>query len=202
MIVVGLTGGIGSGKSSVSARLAERGAVIIDADAIVRELQRAGQPLFEKMVEHFGPEIVGPDGELDRPAIARMVFGDPEKVKELNRLTHPAVQEEMARRLAEAAGTDAIVVMDIPLLTSKREGMGHVIVVDTPVETAVERLVAQRGLDEADARARIANQISREERLALADFVIDNGGDLDQLEAEVDRCWEWLQSLEHAPAPS
>lgn len=202
MIVVGLTGGIGSGKSSVSSRLAERGAVVIDADAIVRELQRAGEPLFEKMVEHFGSDIVGTDGELDRPAIAKMVFGDPEKVKQLNRLTHPAVQEEMGRRLAAVAGTDAIVIMDIPLLTSKREGMGHVIVVDTPVETAVERLVGQRGLDEDDARARIASQISREERLALADFVIDNSGDLDQLDAEVDRCWEWLESLEHPNPPS
>jgi dephospho-CoA kinase len=199
MIVIGLTGGIGAGKSSVSARLAERGAVVIDADAIVRQMQRSGGPLFVKMVEHFGEGIVGADGELDRQAIAELVFNDAEKLKELNGLTHPAVQAEMARRIGEVAGTDAIVIMDIPLLTSKRQGMGNVIVVDAPVDTAVERLVTQRGLDEADARARIANQISREERLELADFVIDNGGDLAQLESEIERCWEWLSGLEHPP---
>lgn len=194
MIVVGLTGGIGAGKSSVSSRLAERGAVVIDADAIVRELQRPGQPVFEAMVEHFGDDIVGADGLLDRQAVADRVFNDPEALKELNKITHPAVQHEMAARMA-AAGADAIVIMDIPLLTSKREGMGHVIVVDTPIAVAVERLVEHRGLTEADARARIANQISREQRLALADFVVDNGGDLDQLEAEVERCWAWLNTL-------
>lgn len=200
MIVVGLTGGIGSGKSSVSARLAERGAVLIDADAIVRELQAPGRPVFDAMVEHFGTEVVGPDGGLDRQAVADRVFNDPDALKELNAITHPPVQEEMARRMAEAAETDEIVVMDIPLLTERREGMGQVIVVDTPVDVAVDRLVTQRGLSEADARARIANQISRDERLALADFVIDNGGDLDQLEREVDRCWDWLRSLQEAEA--
>ncbi len=200
MIVVGLTGGIGAGKSSVSAQLAERGAVVIDADAIVRELQRPGQPVFDAMVEEFGEGIVAGDGTLDRPAVADRVFGDPEALKRLNAITHPAVQAEMARLMGEAAGTDAIVIMDIPLLTEKREGMGKVIVVDTPVEVAIERLVGQRGLTEDDARARIANQISREERLALADFVVDNSGDLDQLAREVDRCWEWLGSLEHPAA--
>jgi dephospho-CoA kinase len=195
MIVVGLTGGIGAGKSSVSARLAERGAVVIDADLIVRELQQPGQPLFDAIVGHFGDAIVGPDGELDRQAIAERVFNDPEQLKELNRLTHPAVQAEMARRVGEVAGSDAIVIMDIPLLTSKRDGIGHVIVVDAPIEAAVDRLVAQRGMSEVDARARIDSQITRDDRLALADFVIDNGGDLDQLDAEVERCWRWLSDL-------
>ncbi|MDZ7677794.1 MAG: dephospho-CoA kinase [Acidimicrobiales bacterium] len=200
MIVVGLTGGIGSGKSSVAARLAERGAVVIDADAIVRELQEPGLPVFEAMVEHFGTEVVGSDGRLDRQAVADRVFNDPDALKELNAITHPPVQEEMARRMADAASSGEIVVMDIPLLTERREGMGQVIVVDTPVDVAVERLVTQRGLSEADARARIANQIPRDERLALADFVIDNGGDLDQLDREVDRCWDWLRSLQEADA--
>ena len=200
MIVVGLTGGIGAGKSSVSERLAERGALVIDADAIVRELQEPGQPVFEAMVDHFGSEILDAEGRIDRQAVADRVFKDSEALKALNQMTHPAVQAEMARRMGEVAGTDAIVIMDIPLLTSKREGMGRVIVVDAPVEVAVERLVEQRGLSEEDARARIANQISRDERLALADFVVDNGGDLDQLDREVDRCWDWLVSLEH-PAP-
>jgi dephospho-CoA kinase len=201
MIVVGLTGGIGAGKSSVSVRLAERGAVVVDADAIVREMQRKGEPLFVAMVEHFGERIVGGDGELDRQAVADLVFNDPDALKALNEITHPPVQAEMARRMAAAAGTDAIVIMDIPLITSRREGMGPIIVVDTPVDVAVDRLVTQRGLDEADARARIANQISRDERLELADFVIDNGGDLAQLDAEVERCWEWLSSLEHPDPP-
>ncbi|MGY6500127.1 MAG: dephospho-CoA kinase [Acidimicrobiales bacterium] len=199
MIVIGLTGGIGAGKSSVSSRLAERGAVVLDADAIVRELQQRGQPVFAAMVERFGDGIVGDDGQLDRQAVADVVFHDPDALADLNRITHPAVQAEMARLMGEA-GPDAVVIMDIPLLTEKRSGMGHVIVVDTAVEVAVERLVAQRGLSEADARARIANQISRDERVALADFVVDNNGDLEQLEREVERCWEWLCSLEH-PAP-
>jgi dephospho-CoA kinase len=200
MIVVGLTGGIGAGKSAVSGRLAARGAVVIDADAIVRELQQPGQRVFASMVEAFGPDIVGADGQLDRQAVADRVFNDRDALNTLNGITHPAVQAEMATRMAGLVGTDAIVIMDIPLLTSKRPGMGHVIVVDTPVETAVERLVEQRGLSESDARARVANQISRDERLALADFVIDNSGDLDQLEAEVDRCWAWLGSLDQAPS--
>ena len=199
MIVVGLTGGIGAGKSAVSVRLAARGAVVIDADAIVRELQQPGWPVFDAMVEAFGSDIVSTDGQLDRQAVADRVFNDPEALKTLNGITHPAVQAEMAARMAALVGTDAVVVMDIPLLTSKRQGMDHVIVVDTPVETAVKRLVDQRGLSETDARARIANQISRDERLALADFVVDNSGDLAQLDAEVDRCWAWLTGLDHGP---
>lgn len=198
VLVVGLTGGIGSGKSSVAARLVERGAVLIDADAIVRELQEPGQPVLAAMVERFGDGIVRPDGTLDRQAVADLVFGDETALKDLNGIVHPAVQAEMAARMAAAAGTDSIVVMDIPLLTDKRAGMGHVIVVDVPTDLAVERLVEHRGFTEADARARLANQISREDRLALADFVVDNSGDLDHLDAEAERCWRWLSSLEHA----
>lgn len=198
MLVVGLTGGIGSGKSSVASRLVERGATLIDADAIVKELQQPGQPVLAAMVDRFGDGILQPDGTLDRQAVADVVFGDEEALKDLNRIVHPAVQAEMAARMAAAAGTDAIVVMDIPLLTEKRPGMGHVIVVDVPTDVAVERLVAHRGFSEADARARVANQISREERVALADFVIDNSGDLAHLDTEVERCWQWLSGLEHA----
>ncbi len=196
MLVVGLTGGIGSGKSSVANRLVERGATLIDADEIVKELQEPGQPVLASMVERFGDGILRPDGTLDRQAVADLVFGDEAALKDLNAIVHPAVQAEMAARMAAAAGTDSIVVMDIPLLTEKRPGMGHVIVVDVPTEVAVQRLVDNRGFTEADARARVANQISREERLALADFVVDNSGDLAQLDAEVERCWEWLSTLE------
>jgi dephospho-CoA kinase len=200
VLVVGLTGGIGSGKSSVGARLVERGAVLVDADAIVRELQEPGQPVLAAMVERFGDGILRPDGSLDRQAMADTVFGDKDALADLNKIVHPAVQAEMAARMGAAAGTDAIVVMDIPLLTEKRKGMGKVIVVDVPTDVAVERLVEQRGFSEADARARIENQISREDRRAIADFVVDNSGSVEDLEREVARCWEWLTSLEHPVA--
>jgi dephospho-CoA kinase len=193
MIVVGLTGGIGSGKSTVAAALVERGAVLIDADAIVRELQQPGTPLLTAIAERFGSGIVGADGALDRAALAAVVFSDREALGALNALVHPAVVAEIDSRLGAHRGTDHVVVVDIPLLRDKRRhGMTGVLVVDVPVETAVARLVAQRGLSEADARARVANQISREERLALADHVIDNGGDLEALAAEVDAAWAWI----------
>jgi len=194
MVVVGLTGGIGAGKSSVSARLAERGAVIVDADAITRELQEPGQPVLAAMVERLGEGILTADGTLDRAAVASIVFADPDALADLNKIVHPAVQAEMAARMG-AAPPDGIVVLDIPLLVEKRDGMAAIIVVDTPVDTAVDRLVAHRGFTEADARARIANQIPREERLAIADCVVDNSGSPDQLDTEVARCWEWLEGL-------
>ncbi|QGG95472.1 dephospho-CoA kinase [Actinomarinicola tropica] len=200
MLVVGLTGGIGSGKSSVAERLVARGAVLVDADAIVRELQEPGGAVLDAMVERFGDGILTHDGHLDRQAVADIVFNDEAARTDLNALVHPLVNAEMARRIGEHAGTDRVVVMDIPLLNERRDGLGHVIVVDTPVDIAVERLVRHRGFSEADARARIAAQISREERRALADFVVDNGGDLAQLDAEVARCWEWLTALEQ-PTP-
>ena len=180
----------------MSALLVARGAVLIDADAIVREVQEPGTPVFEAMVERFGDGIVGADGRLDRQALADIVFNDPDALKELNGIVHPAVGVEIASRLAAEAETDHVVVLDIPLLV---EGGGRevagVIVVDAPVETAVQRLVEQRGMSEADARARIANQASREERLAKADVVVDNSGSLADLEAEVDEAWGWIQSL-------
>ena len=198
MLLIGLTGGIGSGKSTVSALLAERGAVIIDADAIVREIQQPGGPAYEPMVARFGSGIVAADGTIDRPAVAALVFSDPAALKDLNAITHPLVGAEMVARMAAEAETDHVVVLDIPLLaegTGRRPGMAGVLVVDTPVEVAVDRLVSQRGLTEEDARARMANQASREQRLDLADFVISNGGSLEALVAEVDRAWAWIQTL-------
>jgi dephospho-CoA kinase len=198
VILVGLTGGIGSGKSTVSAMLAERGAVILDADAIARELQRAGQPVLASIVGRFGDEMLLPDGELDRARLAALVFGDPAALADLNALVHPAVGVELLRRIEDARGSDAVVVLDSPLLgVHPREGMAATIVVDVPVETAVERLVHQRGMTEVDARARIANQVSREERLATADRVVDNSGDRAALEAQVDELWAWLRTLPH-----
>lgn len=197
MRLIGLTGGIGSGKSSVSGALARRGALVVDADAIVHELQRPGTVVFDEMVERFGPGIVAADGTLDRPAVAAIVFADPEALSDLGGIVHPRVHEEIERRVAEAAGTDQVVVLDIPLLDRNGwPGLEGTIVVDLDPEVAVERLVAHRGMPEADARARIANQADRQDRLALADFVIDNSGTLEDLEGEVDRAWTWIESLD------
>ena len=143
MILVGLTGGIGSGKSTVSAMLATRGAVIVDADALARELQAPGSPVLERMAERFGPNIIRDDGSLDRPAVAEIVFNDETALKALNDIVHPALGVEITRRIDEARGTDNIVVLDFPLLAERpRPGLSATVVVDVPVETAVERLVA------------------------------------------------------------
>lgn len=193
MLLVGLTGGIGSGKSTVSASLAARGAVVIDADAITRSLQQPGQPVFEAMVAEFGEGILAADGTLDRAAVAAIVFNDEAAKKRLEAIVHPAVGAEMVRLLSEHGGTDRIVIYDVPLLVeSGKTGYGYVVVVDVDPEVAVARLVAHRGFTEADARARIANQVDRSARLAVADFVVDNSGTLADLEPQLDRLWEEL----------
>jgi dephospho-CoA kinase len=201
VLLVGLTGGIGSGKSSVSSLLADRGAVVIDADAITRELQQPGEPVFDAMVERFGPGIVASDGTLDRPAVADLVFNDPDALNDLNGLVHPAVGAEIARRLEAEQSTDHVVVLDVPLLVeSGRDDLAGLIVVDTDPEIAVRRLVEQRGFREADARARIARQASREERLARAGFVIENDGTREELERRVAECWEWIRTQKRPTA--
>ena len=194
--LLGLTGGIGAGKSTVSARLRALGAVIVDADEITRDLQRPGTDVFAAMLARFGDRILAADGTLDRQAVADIVFNDPEELKALNAIVHPAVGVEIFRRIEEQTGTDNIVVLDIPLLVEGgRYKAGGVLVVDTPVDVAVRRLVELRGMDEADARARIANQVSREDRVAKADFVIDNGGSESSLDDQIDKAWAWIQSL-------
>ncbi|CAN5683940.1 hypothetical protein BH24ACT5_BH24ACT5_27910 [soil metagenome] len=196
MIVCGLTGGIGSGKSTVSALLAERGAVIVDADAIVRELQQPGMPLLDVLAERFGSAIVDVDGVLDRSALAAVAFVDAESVADLNAIVHPAVHTEINRRLADHAATDAVVVLDIPLLEERgRYGMQAVVVVDADPVVAVARLVEQRGMDRTDAERRFAAQLSRKDRRALADRVIDNSGDRDALDSQVDEVWAWMRAL-------
>ncbi|MBP6729117.1 MAG: dephospho-CoA kinase [Microthrixaceae bacterium] len=195
MLLVGLTGGIGSGKTSVSSRLAERGAVVVDADAIVRELQAPGQAVLAAMVERFGEAILLPDGSLDRQAVADLVFNDDAARADLGAIVHPAVRDEIARRVLDQADTDNVVILDIPLLAeSGWDGIAGTIVVDLDPEIAVQRLVEFRGFAEADARARIATQASREERLAKASVVVDNSLDLEHLEAEVDKVWAWIES--------
>lgn len=200
MRVIGLTGGIGSGKSTVSSLLADRGAAVVDADAIVHELQRPGTPVFAAMVERFGSAVVAADGTLDREAVAALVFGDhPDaaaNLADLNAIVHPAVGQEIADRLTALAETDRLVVLDVPLMVeSGRRGHAALLVVDCPPDVAVARLVEQRGMSEEDARGRLARQVAREERLAAADFVIDNSGDLEHLRRQVDRAWEWMQSI-------
>lgn len=191
-----MTGGIGSGKSTVSAMLQERGAIVVDADAITRELQEPGTPVFDRIVERFGDEVVGPAGELDRPALAAVVFDDAEALADLTGIVHPAVGEEVTRRLVEQSTTDHVVVLDIPLLVeSGRTDTAGTIVVDVDEDLAVRRLVEHRGFEEADARARMRRQASREDRLAVADFVIDNRGTQQDLVDQVDRCWDWIQGL-------
>lgn len=193
---MGLTGGIGAGKSTVSSRLRDRGAVIVDADAITKDLQRPGTEVFAAMVARFGDRILAPDGTLDRQVVADIVFNDPDELKALNAIVHPAVGVEIFRRIEEQTDSDNVVVLDIPLLVEGgRYKVGGVLVVDTPVEVAVRRLVELRGMDEADARARIANQASREDRVAKADMVVDNGGTEADLDAQMDTVWAWIQSL-------
>lgn len=194
MLLIGLTGGIGSGKSTVSARLAHHGATVIDADAITRELQQPGTAVFDAMVERFGDAIVAPDGTLDRQAVADIVFADPAALADLNAIVHPAVGAEIARRLeAAAVAGGGVVVLDVPLLVETgRDDMAMLVVVDVDPEVAVHRLVHQRGMREEDVRARMARQAPREERLAKADHVLDNSGTLEELHAQVDALWARL----------
>jgi dephospho-CoA kinase len=197
--IVGLTGGIGSGKSTVLSMLAARGATVIDADAIVHELQRPGTEVFDAMVEAFGDGIVAPDGTLDRPAVAALVFNDAQQLERLNAIVHPAVGKEVLERL-RSAGEDGIVVIDIPLLTENtraERGLQTVVVVDVDPETQVRRAVARGGV-EADVRARMAKQATRQDRLALADHVVGNEGTLADLEAQVDTLWEQLSAAARA----
>jgi len=195
MVVVGLTGGIGSGKSTVASLLSGRGAVIVDADLIARQVVEPGGPAYDPIVARFGPAVVASDGTLDRPALAAIVFADESARLALEAITHPAIQTEMARQMLEHVEGTAPIILDIPLLKVRREPMMGVIVVDLPEEVAVARLVAFRDFDEGDARRRIAAQMSRDERRALADIVVDNSGSPDQLEAEIDRVWAWMESL-------
>jgi dephospho-CoA kinase len=197
VLLVGLTGGIGSGKSTVSALLAEHGAVIVDADEIARSLQTPHSPVLARMAERFGQQIIRDDGSLDRAAVAAIVFGaSPEAraaLADLNGIVHPAMQDEIRRQIDAQAETERVVVLDFPLLTENpREGLAAWIVVDIDPEIAVRRLVDQRGMDEQDARKRIASQPSREQRMARATHVVQNDGDLDELKAQVDELWNEL----------
>ena len=200
MIVIGLTGGIGSGKTYVGARLVERGAVLIDADLLAREVVEPGRPAYGRVVERFGAEVVAPDGKLDRAAIAAIVFNDAQALADLNAIVHPEVGVEIAARLATESAGDHVVVLDIPLLVeagnTDRYPFDGVLVVDAPLDLVLDRLVSVRGMDRADAEARIANQASREERIRAADFVIMNMGSFEELDEMVARAWAWIEGLQ------
>ena len=184
---VGLTGGVASGKSTVSAILAELGAVVIDADLLAREVVAPGTDGLAAVVEEFGPEVLGPDGGLDRPRLGALVFADPERRRALEAIIHPRVRARAAE-IEATAPLGSVVVHDIPLLaeTGQAASFDAVVVVDVPPEVQVDRMVRIRGLSEEDARARIAAQAAREERLAIATYVVDNTGSLEDLRARVE----------------
>ena len=197
-VVVGLTGGIGSGKSAVADLLVAHGAALVDADVVAREVVVPGGPAFAPLVERFGEGILDGDGTIDRQRLADLAFADKESVAALNEITHPAIGIAMIEQVSHAAETSEIVLVAVPLLTElHREtlGLGAVVVVDCPTELAIERLVRFRSFPEQDARARVAAQMSREERVKMADFVIENTGDLPSLSAQVDDLWPRLVAL-------
>jgi dephospho-CoA kinase len=201
VLAVGLTGGIGSGKSTVADLLVEHGAVLIDADRIAREVVVPGGPAYQPLVDRFGIGILAPDRTIDRAALAAVAFVDAESVAALNAITHPAIGAVMAQRRAAEEGGDGVVVLDIPLLKPAHRDLltlEAVVVVDCPVEIAVERLVGQRGFTVEDAQARVAAQVTRQERREGADFVIDNSGDRARLVTEVDRVWAALEAWPRA----
>lgn len=193
---VALTGGVGSGKTTVASRLADRGAVIIDADRIARDVVRAGTAGFAAVVARFGSSFVGPDGELDRPALGRLVFADEDARTDLNAIVHPLVAQRSHEVMATAAG-GAVIVYDVPLLVEagRADDFDVVVVVEADVTTRLRRL-AQRGLSEGEARARMQAQATDEQRRAVADVLIDNNRDLAALEQQIDALWKRLDGLE------
>lgn len=194
MVTVGLTGGIGAGKSEVSRLLASYGAVLVDSDRIARDVVAPGTPGLAAVVAEFGEGVLAADGSLDRPKLGAIVFSDPERLRALNAIVHPLVRDRSAA-LQRAAGPDAVVVHDVPLLAENGLAPQYdvVVVVDAAPQTQLDRLVRLRGMTQDDARARMAAQATREQRLAIADVVIDNDGPLEALEPQVRQLWEQLR---------
>ena len=198
MKLIGLTGAIGSGKSSVSALFERKGAIIIDGDGIAKQLQQQGSPTLQKMVDEFG-DILLDSGDLDRAKVAKLVFGDAEMLKRLNAIMHPAIGVEILRQIELNIATDNVVVLDMPLLVENpRDGMSGLVVVDVDPEVAISRLVQFRNMNEEDARRRMASQASREDRLKVADRIIDNSCSPEDLGSQVDDVWDWFATLPNA----
>jgi len=193
MLSVGLTGGIGSGKSSVSARLASLGAVVIDSDLVARQIVEPGEPALAEVETRFGAGVIRADRTLDRQALADIVFNDADALADLNAIMLPRIGARTAA-IQAAAPSDAVVVHDSPLLVEQGLAAAYdvVVVVDCPDDVRLERVVEQRGMSAVDARARMAAQATREERLAVADFVIENSGSRADLDSQVDRLWAQL----------
>jgi dephospho-CoA kinase len=201
MLATALTGGIGSGKSTVSDLMVERGALLIDADQIAREIVEPGGPAYGPLVERFGRGILATDETVDRKALGGLVFSNPDELAALTAITHPFIATVMVERCRSQKGTDRVVLLDIPLFAAVyKEALSIevVVLVDCPVEVALERLVTQRGFDRSDAEARVALQTGRDERRAAADFIIDNSGDRPALWPQVERVWNELVSHERA----
>jgi len=194
VLLVGLTGGIGSGKSTVARLLGERGAVVFDADALARRAVEPGSPGHRAVVERFGANVLAPGGELDREALASIVFADPAARRDLEQIVHPEVRRMFAEGADEYLRTDRVVVFSAPLLveTGMHTAFEVLVVVSTTVETQVERLLRERGMSEEAVRARIAAQAPLEDKAAVADVLIDNEGTLDELERQVERAWPEL----------
>jgi dephospho-CoA kinase len=195
VLLVGLTGGIGSGKSTVSKMLAERGAVVFDADALARVAVEPGTPGHDAIVERFGAEVLGPDGELDRDALARVVFADPAARRDLEAIVHPEVRRLLAEGCEAYGDTDRVVVFSAPLLveTGMHTAFQVLVLVSAPPDLQIERLLRERGLSEEQARARIAAQAPLEDKAAVADVIVDNDGPIEELEKQVDRLWAALR---------
>lgn len=197
MLLVGLTGGIASGKSLVAARLAEHGAVVVDADVIARQVVEPGTPALARIALEFGPDVLAPDGSLDRAALGAIIFSDEAKRLLLNSITHPAILEESQRQFAAAgaANPDAVVVYDVPLLSEARSRAEFdvVVVVSAPEETRIERMVSIRGMSREEATRRIRSQAPEDTRRAMADIIIESGGTLDETLAQADAVWEQLR---------
>ncbi len=190
-------GNLDRGSQPWPTNLVARGAVLIDADQVARQVVEPGGPAYQPLIERFGTAIVAADGTIDRPALAAVAFADDAARADLNAITHPAIGIAMINARDALAGTDKVVVLAIPLLTAlHRETvkLDVVVVVDCPVDIALERLLGQRGMDRADAEARIRAQITPAERAKEADYLLDNSGDRDQLEREVSKLWEWLNT--------
>jgi len=196
MLLVGLTGGIGSGKSTVAHMLEDRGAIVVDADEVAHRVIAPGAPGHEKVVERFGPNVLAPGGDVDREALASIVFADPAARRDLEAIVHPEVRRMFAEEAERYRDTDKVVVLSAPLIveTGIYPLFEVVIVVSTRIETQVQRLVRERGMLEEDVRARIAAQLPLEAEAEVADVIVDNEGTLDELEGQVDRVWEDLQA--------